>query len=168
MTASNPARPKGFEIKGWHVLAFMLAFFGLIIAVNAVFITMAVRSFPGEDVRRSYVQGLAYNDTLEARRRQEALGWRASAGFAAEWLEVRILDREGFAVDGAQLVGTLRRPTETRSAVALTFTGRGDGRYVAAVEGLAPGAWDLVAGATRGADSFELNARLTWPPSTSH
>ena len=68
-----------FQVRGWHVLTALLAFFGAIIAVNIAFAVIAVRSFPGEDVRRSYVQGLQYNDTLAERRVQQALGWQASA-----------------------------------------------------------------------------------------
>ena len=49
-------RAMSFVLRGWHVLA--AAFFGVIIAVNTAFITV-VRSFP---VRRSYTQGLSYNE----------------------------------------------------------------------------------------------------------
>ncbi len=72
-----PEGSSGFRITGWHVLAGMILFFSTIIAVNAVFISLAVQSFPGEDQRRSYVQGLEYNDVIAQRRAQAALGWTA-------------------------------------------------------------------------------------------
>ena len=67
-----------FRLKGWHVLAGMIAFFGVIFSVNAFFITTALRTFPGEETRRSYVQGLAYNDVIAERQAQAALGWSAA------------------------------------------------------------------------------------------
>ena len=69
----NPLNP----LKGWHVLVMILIFFGITIGVNATFITMALRTHPGEDVPRSYMQGLEYNETLENRRIQSELGWTA-------------------------------------------------------------------------------------------
>ena len=56
-----------FELKGWHVLLILMAFFGVMFSVNGVFLYHAITSFPGEDVKKSYVQGLNYNDTLAVR-----------------------------------------------------------------------------------------------------
>ena len=37
-------------LRGWHVLVMILLFFGVTIGVNATFITLAVRTHPGETV----------------------------------------------------------------------------------------------------------------------
>ena len=66
------------RVTGWHVLAVILVFFGVIITVNVIFIIQATRTFRGEDEPRSYVQGLDYNSTLAARAEQAALGWTAT------------------------------------------------------------------------------------------
>ena len=70
----------GRELKGWHVLLIMLAFFGVMFSGNGVFLFHAITSFPGEDVKKSYVQGLSFNDTLADRAAQAELGWLAEAG----------------------------------------------------------------------------------------
>ena len=62
-----------FKITGWHVLFSVIAFFGVITAVNAVMISYAVKSFPGEDQKKSYMQGLQYNKVLEEKKLQEQL-----------------------------------------------------------------------------------------------
>lgn len=162
--ASRPKAPKG-ELTGRHVLMMVIAFFGVIIAANVVFITQAVRTFPGEDVRRSYVQGLNYNETLADREAQAALGWRAAAALrrddqGAALIEVLLIDRDGRPIEDAALEGALRRPVEARDDQALVFTPQGEGRYVAAVADLAPGQWDLRARAARGVNHFDLEARL--------
>lgn len=155
-----------FVIKGKHVLIAMLVFFGGVIAVNALFITLALNSFPGEDVRRSYLQGLHYNETLRERAQQAALGWRASAAIAEDGASLIIVlrDHEHRPVEHAQLQAQLRRPAESASDEALAFTPMGDGRYRAALNALRPGVWDLRLTATRGEDRFDLQRRLTWAP----
>lgn len=156
----------GFRIRGWHVLVLMLAFFGLIIAVNVTFAVIAVQSFPGEDVRRSYLQGIRYNDTLAQRREQTALGWQANADFARDAngaiLEVILRDRDGAPVDGASITGELQWPTTDSFDRATAFEAQGAGRYVARLDDLHPGRWRLRAHAERDTGSLDFEAELTW------
>ncbi len=56
--------------KGTWVLMIFTAFFGLIIAVNSVFIYNAINSHSGVVTDNPYRKGLAYNDVLEAARAQ--------------------------------------------------------------------------------------------------
>ncbi|MBN8607533.1 MAG: FixH family protein [Caulobacterales bacterium] len=156
----------GFRIRGWHVLAMMLGFFGFVIAVNVVFATIAVRSFPGEDVRRSYLQGIQYNDTLAQRREQAALGWQANATLLPSAdgvsLEVVLRDREGAPIDGADITGEMQWPTTDSFDRTTTFVARGEGRYVAQLGDLHPGRWRLRARAERNTGSLDFEAELTW------
>lgn len=156
-----------FEIRGWHVLATILAFFATIIAVNVTFAVYAVRSFPGEDVRRSYLQGLHYNDTLTERRAQAALGWRVSTELRGDGdgavLEVVLRTRDAAAINGAALTGELEWPTNSRLDHALTFEPQGGGRYVARLGVLNAGRWRLRARADQGSDALDFESELTWP-----
>jgi nitrogen fixation protein FixH len=163
------ARAPG-EITGRHVLFAMLAFLGIVIAANVVFIVQATRTFPGEIVKKSYVQGLQYNATLEERRRQEALGWEAQADFVTSaqtsQLEIRLRDRSGAAVESATLQGVLRRPLERARDIPLAFRHVGGGVYLAPVGGLAEGQWELSVRAQSGDDRLDIGGRLTWPSPT--
>jgi nitrogen fixation protein FixH len=154
-----------FEIRGWHVLATLLAFFAAIIAVNVGFAIVAVRTFPGEDVRRSYLQGLNYNGTLATRRAQAGLGWRASAALRKDTsgalLEVSVTS--GAPLGPLTLAGDLRRPTDARLDRALAFEQIAPGRFLARLQNLPPGAWRLRARAEAGADALDFEADLTWP-----
>lgn len=158
-----------YQVRGWHVLAAMLAFFGAVIAVNTAFIVYAVRTFPGEDVRRSYLQGLNYNETLADRGAQAALGWRASAALVpldhGVEIEVILRARDGAPVTGANIVGELQWPTTDVFDRALAFEPVGDGRYRARVGELDAGRWRLRAQARRDDVAFDLEAELTWPAS---
>lgn len=157
-----------WELKGWHVLAAMLAFFAAIIAVNVGFAIVAVESFPGEDVRRSYLQGLNYNDALAERRRQAALGWQASAALAGAGGQARLVvelhDRDGAPLSGLTLRGDLRWPADERLDRALAFAPDGEGRYVAPLDGLQPGYWRLRARAEGANDAaLDFEAELASP-----
>jgi len=155
-----------FELRGWHVLAALLAFFGAVIVVNATFIAFAVQSFPGEDVRRSYLQGLQYNETLAERRAQAALGWRANAELARSGggaaLEIRLSARDGAPINGAALTGELQWPTDARFDRALIFEQAGSGRYVARIDELPSGRWRLRARAERADGALDFESELTW------
>jgi len=157
-----------FILRGWHVLVILITFFAVVIGVDVGFSIVAVRTFPGEDIKNSYVQGNQYNETLADRARQSRLGWRAqtrfllSAGAPAVALTLR--DRDGRPIEGAVVTGRLRRPATTAQDRALTFAAGPDGRYVATSAGLAAGVWDLDARATKAGEPFDIQARMTWIP----
>lgn len=156
------------RIRGVHVLFAMLAFFATVIAVNITFVVLALQSFPGEDVRRSYMQGLNYNETLAERRAQAALGWTAAAGFiqqdGAPAVEVTLRDSAGQPIDGLVTTGELRWPASERLDHSLHFTPRGEGRYVASLQHMASGRWQLRAHAQQSdSRALDFEAELTWP-----
>lgn len=157
-----------FELRGGHVLAGLLLFFAAIIAINIAFAVAAVRTFPGEDERRSYTQGLHYNDVLAERRAQAELGWRAHSELvqtsSGARLVVRLADRAGAPVERAAIDAVLRWPPNESGDRALRFTSAGAGVYAADLGALPAGRWDLRAKA-EGADgrALDFEAELTWP-----
>ena len=141
--ATSAPAASGRELKGWHVLLIMLGFFGVMFAVNGVFLYHAITSFPGEDVKKSYVQGLNYNDTLSARAAQAELGWTAEAGLQDGELVFRLRDAEGAPLSNYAVIGEIRR-TATRGAdQAIIYNARANGEYFADAGALAPGQWSL-------------------------
>lgn len=155
-----------FTVRGWHVLAGMLGFFVVIIAVNVAFAVVAIGSFPGEDVRRSYLQGLNYNRTLAERREQGALGWRASASLSADGaLDVVLRDKADAPVSDATIGGELRWPATAQFDRTLRFENVGGGLYRARLAApLRAGRWRLRARATGPQDqALDFEADLTWP-----
>ncbi|MEN0653790.1 MULTISPECIES: FixH family protein [Hyphobacterium] len=147
------------RVTGWHVLAVILVFFGVIITVNVIFIIQATRTFRGEDQPRSYVQGLDYNSTLAARAEQAALGWTATAAVEDGSIVVHVLDADGHPIDGLDLNGTLRHPADTSRDEILTFQARAEGRYVAALPEGMRGRWQLRAW-REGEPPFTLQSEL--------
>lgn len=155
-------------LTGSHVLAMILGFFAIVIAANATFITLAVSTFPGEDVARSYVQGLDYNATLRDRAAARTLGWviqaHAMETQSGPALDVTLTTKEGHPLETITLTGMLRRPATTSQDRVLQFNEVAPGRYQALTPDLPPGAWDLRANANNGDDEIAFEARLIWPP----
>ena len=103
-------------LTGWHVLAMLVAFFGLIIVANIAFIYFAVQSHRGEDVPKSYRQGLEYNQVITARAEQAALGWTAKVseprpGDSSQLL-IEVFDADGEIVEGVEFDVRLRHPAD--------------------------------------------------------
>jgi len=147
-----------FTLKGWHVLAMLVAFFGVIIAVNTVFVTLAFQTFRGEDERRSYMQGLAYNEVLDDRRAQAELGWVAAVNLEDGRVLAAIETSGGEPVRGLQLDGVLRHPADMSRDHALSFEEIRPGVYAAAADP-GDGRWVLTA-RHEGEPPFELEREL--------
>mgnify|MGYP003657033918 CR=1 FL=1 len=140
-------------ITGRTVLFGMIAFFGVIFAVNGVFLYLALDTFPGLTSNRAYVEGLNYNQTLEDGRRQAALGWKldvslpADAGGEKELL-VRLRDDAGQDIPYLAVRARLERPATASGARDLDLIPSATGHRVG-LAGVAPGRWQLQILATR-------------------
>jgi len=156
----------GFRLKGWHVLAMLVGFFVIVASVNAIFITFAMRSFPGEEVKKSYAQGLLYNDRLEARDAQNILGWTAEitrASLEGEFttIELTFKNVSGAPVLDLGITGRIAHPVRGDHDQALVFKALGDGVYGVEIAGLNPGAWKLKAHAENSdGEMFDLETKL--------
>ncbi|MDY6924178.1 MAG: FixH family protein [Pseudomonadota bacterium] len=162
MTApTRPVKPP-FAVKGWHVAAGVVAFFVLVITVDAGFLMMAYRTHPGQVAPRPYEAGLIYNAELKRQRVQDALGWRAGAEAGPNGLAVVMQDREGRPLTGLTVTATLQRPATEHGRAEVVLTEREPGRY--GVDRALSGAWDVRIEAANGAGrSFVAERRLTWP-----
>tara|TARA_R110000737_G_scaffold334158_1_gene352283 strand:- start:43 stop:516 length:474 start_codon:yes stop_codon:yes gene_type:complete len=138
----NAVKP-GFTLKGWHVLVGFVAAFSVIITVNVVMATQAIRTFPGLEVANSYVASQEF-DTRRAA--QEKLGWTVYADDADGWVHLRITDREGTSVRAKELQAVVGRATVRTQDVTPAFAYNGS-YYEAPLE-LAGGKWDVRINAT--------------------
>lgn len=138
---------KSRELRGHHVLFWLLGFFGLMLAANGVFIYFAVSTFPGEETEQAYERGLEFNRTLEARAQQDALGWNAEAGLEGEpckaALRVRLSDSLGRPVTHLALRGVLGRTTTSRDDIAPDFARTEADEFLAVGLPLGEGLWEL-------------------------
>lgn len=156
------------KLTGRDVLLWLIAFFGLIIAVNAYFITISVTTFRGEDEQKPYLQGIEYNQTLARHAEQAKLDWNASMSAmrlasGAVRLVVTVADAQGHPQTQLRLSGELRHPSDETRDHAILLRESGKGRYIADIKGVAPGAWDVIVHDTSESRPFDA-ARRVWVP----
>lgn len=126
------------QLTGKHVLLGFVAAFSVIIAVNLTLAFNAVKTFPGLEVKNSYVASQQFNERKAA---QEALGWDVAGRHEAGLLTLSIRDAMGQPVEVADLSAILGRATQVSDDVTPAF--RFDGTaYVAALD-LADGNWNI-------------------------
>jgi nitrogen fixation protein FixH len=160
------SEPQGPVIRGKHVLFGLLAMFGLVIAVNLVFVWFAVGTFTGVTTENPYKEGLAYNQVLAARDAQRDLGWQGAVthdreGNGTRQIAVNLSDRDGKPLRGLSLEGSLRRPTHAGLDQPLVWRESAAGHYTAEVSLPELGNWDLAVSARDGdGPPFEMKARL--------
>ncbi len=129
---------EGRPLTGRKVLLIILAFFGVIITVNLVLAFNAIRTFPGLEVKNSYVASQQFDALREA---QIGLGWRLAVDYGDGELMLRFVDAAGQPVQPAKLEATVGRATERRSDVTPVFE-YSDGIFKAPLD-LAPGIWEV-------------------------
>lgn len=147
----------GFRLKGWHVLVSLLAFFGVVFAVNFTMMGLAFSTFSGVERASPYQDGLKYNNEIEAARRQDAQGWKVDARLlrdadGAARMTVDARDAEGGVISGLDGTVVLERPADRRQDLRGTLAATAPGRYAASIENVALGQWDVVVEFKRGGE----------------
>lgn len=122
---------------GRHMLMLTMSFFGVIIAVNMVMATFAVRTFGGTIVDNSYVASQQYNHWLDEAHAQQALGWRLTAEREGDHAVVRLPSVPDVRIDATAIHPLGRLPD-----MNLHFRPVAPGRF-RSIEALPAGRWRL-------------------------
>src|SRR4051812_30309932 len=127
MTHGLCSRP----VTGRMVLACLIAFFGVVFAVNAVMIRAATSTFSGVETDTSYQAGLAYARESDAARAQDARAWQVKADVHIIEHKTLILidvrDAEGRPLTGLEASATLHHPTDARADHPVALSERSPG-----------------------------------------
>jgi nitrogen fixation protein FixH len=154
------ARP----VAGRHVLALVVGFFATVLAVNAVMVWLALKSFPGMVSGDPYREGLEYNRTIAAREAQRALGWRVDVAVSGQGLqrtiEASFKDRDNAPLTGLAVTASLMRPVARGADHDVTLREIAPGIYRAEVEFPVPGHWRLDIEARRDAAEWRMEREL--------
>ena len=126
------------KLTGRHVAIIFVSCFSVIIAVNLTLAFNAVSTFPGLEVKNSYVASQEFDAN---RTEQEALGWSVLAEAREGQLLLSVTDANGAPVEVAKLDATLGRATHVKDDETPDFKFDGK-RYVAPAD-LAPGNWNI-------------------------
>lgn len=146
MTSRDPQAGSG-PFKAWHALLWFIGFFAFMFVVNGIFLWTAIRTFPGEDVDKSYLAGLDYNHEIARRALQAENAWTAEIGVeksgTANRLRIRLLDANLAALPAADVVVQLRHPADRALDLQLAPERVASGEYAADLTGIHPGLWKV-------------------------
>ena len=124
-------------LSGKHVAAMFISGFGLIIAVNLTLAWNAVQTFPGLEVKNSYVASQTFDADRAA---QLALDWDVSAYLQGNQLVLEIA-KDGQAIEPEIVSAVFSRATSVRVDQTPQFTF--DGSAFSAPVEAEPGNWNL-------------------------
>jgi nitrogen fixation protein FixH len=127
-----------------RALYWLVGGFAIVLAVNGLFVYLALASWNGLVTDNAYERGLAYNRTLAQVRAEAARGWRIEIDYAEGMAAVRVRDAEGRALNGLDVEVRFVRPTHEGYDSTIALAGRGEGRYAAAAPLPLPGQWDML------------------------
>jgi nitrogen fixation protein FixH len=133
---SAPAAPRRSAWIPWVFVGGM----GIVVAVNAVFIVLALTTFTGTTVPRAFERGRQYDLVMAEAARQAALGWQVEVALAGTRLTVTAYDAEGRPLT-ATVEGALHRPLQDL-ALPVGFRAVGSGRWAGAADIPLPGQWE--------------------------
>jgi nitrogen fixation protein FixH len=136
------------QLTGRMVLAMIVAFFAVIIGVNAFMAHEALSTFRGVDADSAYRAGQLFEHEVAMAKAQDAEHWQVDAKVtpAADGtavLEIAAHDASGAPLSGMTTTAVLARPTDRHLDRTITISEDGAGHYrgAAAIE---PGQWDLI------------------------
>ncbi|MCC6008039.1 MAG: FixH family protein [Rhodobacteraceae bacterium] len=158
MTTTTDNRKAGARrLTGRGVLMITLGFFGTIIVVNLFMAYSALSTFPGLEVRNSYVASQGFDARRDAQTR---LGWNVVHSYEGGRLSLAVTDETGAASRNvADMTAVIGRPTHGREDTVLTFPERHSSAAIAL--DLDPGVW-IIKLAGEATDGTRFEQRLSF------
>ena len=138
---------------GYHMLAWIITFFGIIIGVNITMAYYANSTWSGLVVANSYVASQEFNGKLADVKAQDALGWKGKLSASNGVFHFALNGKDGSVVAANSVAVTLRRPVTDSADFTLALTKTPEGTW-SVPHTLADGAW--IAEVDVASDAFKM------------
>ena len=164
MQASLKEKPR--TLTGRAVLLWLVGFFVVVFAVNAVLVRAAISTFGGVETLSSYKAGLQFEQEAGLAQRQDALHWQVSGkltrdGSGAAQLDVTARDAQGAPLVGLTADARLAHPADDRLDHVIAVRAVAAGTFHGAAQAQ-PGQWELIIDLYRGGERvFRSRSRVT-------
>lgn len=141
---------------------YFVAFFVVVIAVNAMFLMFALDSHSGVVRDDAYRHGLAYNDIIAADEAQKRLGWTARVDLMdGHRVAFELLDANGQPMEGADVRLRARFTAQDGADITMFMRPLGHGRYAAEPTWSRIGQYDVFVDVTWDQQVYQHRDRLT-------
>lgn len=128
------------EFTGKHMLAIMIAFFGVIFAVNFTMVYFARHSWTGLVVQNSYVASQEFNEKTAEMEASAALDVHPTVTVEQGVLKLALLTRAGEPVVATAVKIALGRPSDDGEDFTVELAAKDAGHYEVAQQ-LGKGQW---------------------------
>ena len=159
MTDTTMPPPPARRTAWSHYPIWLLIAMGMVFAVNARFVYVAVTTFPGTPTADDFDSSNNYNSVLSAVERQNALGWQVRATDTGAAPAIQLNGRDGRPLADATLQAVARRPLGNDADQTVAFDSPAPGRFVLATP-LARGQWDLMLRISAGGQNMRVTRRV--------
>ena len=122
---------------------YFVAFFAGLAVLNVIFVTIAVKSYPGLVTQNAYEKGLNYNDMIDAKQAQDALGWKTDFVIENDRIILTLKDKNGHSIKGANITASLGRIIHEHDDKAVTFIETSQGTYESTEKFAIKGRWNI-------------------------
>lgn len=140
---------------GKRVALYFVAFFGLVAMVNAVMVTLAIRTNSGVVTEHPYEKGLAYNKIIDAEKKQEALGFNNTLNYKDGILHFELRDKNNKVITPETSTATITRPTMQGMDFVVELKGAGT-----AIDFPAKGLWEVRVNAKIDGNDYQQSKRI--------
>lgn len=134
------SEPTKFRFTGWHMLASMLAFFGVIISVNVFMAWNAISSWSGLVVPNTYVASQQFNGKAEAAKARAALGIKGTINISSGQINYHVTHPTDSAYQPDRVSLNFRRPVGEEQNFDLVLAPTAPGAF-AALHTVPDGQW---------------------------
>lgn len=148
------------------VLWFFVIFFSTFITVDIAYITVAEKTWRGLATEDGYQKGLKYNQTIEAAKKQEKLGWKMQIKYHVlssknGTLEVILTDKNGNQIKDAKVVANITRSVQEGFdfSTTLLFNNK-TSSYQSTINFPLIGQWAIDVAAQKGDDIYRDGKRM--------
>jgi nitrogen fixation protein FixH len=148
LTPAPAAKAQGFRLTGRMVLAILLGWFAIVGSVNAIMMTLAVKTLPATVVSSSYKVGNAYNHELAAARAQNERHWNVDLGVdhradGVTAVSMTASDKDGKVLPASLFRMSALRPVDGRQVIDIPLTQGSAGEIKGETRALERGLWEL-------------------------
>lgn len=133
-------KPGEFTFTGWHFLAIIVSFFGVIFVVNFTMAYYANKSWSGLVAENTFVASQEFNSKAEHMREMAATGIRGELTASREGIRYVLTHPERGPVPADAVLAEFHRPVGTQQDFNVTLKHEGDGVFTTDHPVL-PGEW---------------------------
>lgn len=138
---------------------YFVMFFVFIAIVDGIMVTIAIRTHTGTITDHPYERGLAYNQVVEAEKKQENLGWKGEVDLTKSKLIFTLRDNKNNILKADSVRADFIRPTQDGVDFSQNLKNI-DNKWQADVNFPLSGLWQVRVYATVGDKTFQYAERI--------